>query len=332
MSEALAVIVAMLLLICGKEDETDWDLVLNEESTFQSFAFGGKTFKLYLPKRFDENKSYPLMVMLHGCTQDATDFAMGTNMNQLADDCEFLVLYPQQTQKSNVKKCWNWFSPSHQKRGKGEPRIIVGMVNKVKSMYNIRDDQVYVAGLSAGGAMSVILGATYPDVFSGIGVAAGLEYKAASNVLGAYASMASGGPNPIKQGKLAYKQMGKHARAVPIIVFQGTADRTVIQKNAHQVVSQWIVTNDLADNGEMDDWIRDVTIDVCTEAVPFGRSYTSYTYKIEDNWVVAQKHIIDGMGHAWSGGNEAGTYTDPQGPDASKIMWEFFMSQSTAVH
>ncbi|WP_239422150.1 PHB depolymerase family esterase [Bacillus sp. CGMCC 1.16541] len=326
MSEALTVIVTILMLICGKSCEEDSLENVVQESTFESYMFGGKMFKLYVPKHYDDRESYPLMVMLHGCTQNANDFAAGTKMNELADTQNFLVLYPQQTEKSNMKKCWNWFSPSHQKRGKGEPRIIVGMVNKVKDMYNINESQVYVAGLSAGGAMSVILGATYPDVFSGVGVVAGLEYKAATNVLGAYAAMASGGPNPVKQGKLAYKQMGKYAKVVPVIVFQGTADRTVIEKNANQVVSQWIVTNDFAHNGENNNWIRDIDIHIDEETVPFGRRYTSYKYAVTEEKVIVEKHIIHGMGHAWSGGDESGTYTDPQGPNASQMMWEFFVN------
>ena len=133
-------------------------------------------------------------------------------MNTLADEKNFLVLYPEQTSSGNSNKCWNWFETAHQSRGSGEPFIIAGMVTTVKNNYSIQDERVYVAGLSAGAAMSVIMGATYPDFFSGIGVGAGLEYKAATSMSGAFTAMSSGGPNPTQQGIAAYGAMGSRAK------------------------------------------------------------------------------------------------------------------------
>ncbi|MBA4536700.1 PHB depolymerase family esterase [Bacillus aquiflavi] len=295
---------------------------------FINGSYGGKTYKLYIPSHYDSNLEYPLYVMLHGCSQDATQFSVGTKMNTLAEEKGFLVLYPEQSFYANMSKCWNWFDPAHQKRGSGEPSVIAGMVNVIHNQYSINENNVYVAGLSAGAAMSVIMAATYPDVFSGAGVGAGLEYRAANNVLNAYTAMNSGGPNPAEQGRLAYHEMGKFSKKMPVIVFHGTADYTVKLINGDQVITQWAKTNDLSANNIEDDWIDDEAENTETLQVPNGRTYTISHYEGRDGKVLMKKVFVEGMGHAWSGGSAQGSYTDPQGPDASRMMWEFFSSYS----
>jgi poly(hydroxyalkanoate) depolymerase family esterase len=293
---------------------------------FLNGSYGGKPYKLYIPEQYDSSRSYPLYVMLHGCTQDASQFATGTKMNTLADEKGFLVLYPEQTSSSNSNKCWNWFEAAHQSRGSGEPAIIAGMVNSIKNDYSIQNEKVYVAGLSAGAAMSVIMGATYPDLFSGIGVGSGLEYKAASSMTGAFTAMSNGGPNPSTQGRLAYQAMGSRASALPVIVFHGTSDYTVSPVNGDQVITQWSVTNDLAQNGSEDGWMDDQPDRTENGTVSGGRSYSVSDYEGGDGKVWMKKVKVQNMGHAWSGGSSQGSYTDPQGPDASRMMWEFFNS------
>ncbi|TYS64210.1 PHB depolymerase family esterase [Bacillus infantis] len=293
---------------------------------FITGTYGGKPYKLYVPDQYNESQSYPLYVMLHGCTQDASQFATGTKMNALADEKGFLVLYPEQTSSANSNKCWNWFESAHQSRGSGEPAAIAGMVNLIKNNYSVQGDQVYAAGLSAGAAMSVIMGAAYPDLFSGIGVGAGLEYKAATSMTGAFTAMSSGGPDPVRQGRAAYQAMGSQADTMPVIVFHGTSDYTVAPVNGNQVITQWAVTNDLAQNGKEDGWIDDQPDQTENLNVPGGKSYTVSHYKAGDGRVWMKKVTVQSMGHAWSGGNVQGSYTDPQGPDASRMMWEFFHS------
>ncbi|GGA16675.1 extracellular catalytic domain type 1 short-chain-length polyhydroxyalkanoate depolymerase [Psychrobacillus lasiicapitis] len=300
--------------------------ITNASGSFISGSYGGKNYKLYVPSHYDSSKNYPLYVMLHGCTQDATQFSTGTKMNALSEEKGFLVLYPEQSASSNANKCWNWFETGHQSRGSGEPSVIAGMVQSIKTDYSIKDDQVYVAGLSAGAAMSVIMGATYPDVFSGIGVGAGLEYKAATSMTEAFTAMSSGGANPIQRGRDAYKAMASRAKPLKIIVFHGTSDYTVNKVNGDQVISQWAVTNSLAATGT-EGWLDDQADSTQNLQVPSGKSYTVYDYKAQDNQVWMKKVNILNMGHAWSGGNSQGSYTDPQGPDASRMMWEFFQSE-----
>lgn len=281
----------------------------------------GRAYKLYIPSRHDGQTPLPLVVMLHGCTQNPDDFAAGTGMNILAEQQGFLVAYPEQPIFANMNKCWNWFFPINQSRGMGEPASIAQVVNQIKKEYSVDHNRVYISGLSAGGAMSVIMGATYPDVFAAVGVGAGLEYKAAVTVAGAYAAMYSGGPNPEQQGELAYRAMGTAARPVPTIVFHGTADSTVHPVNADQVITQWAKTNDLASGVET---IDDIPEGSEQGKVPGGRDYTRFFYKDGSGNILMEKYMIKGMGHAWSGGNSAGSYTDPKGPNASRILWKFF--------
>ncbi|EGK11635.1 alpha/beta hydrolase family esterase [Kroppenstedtia eburnea] len=283
----------------------------------------GRAYKLYIPSRHDGQTPLPLVVMLHGCTQNPDDFAAGTGMNTLAEKEGFLVAYPEQPIFANMNKCWNWFDPAHQSRNMGEPASIAGVVRQIQREYAVDDHQVHVAGLSAGGAMSVIMGATYPDMFAAIGVGAGLEYQAATTISGAYMAMLYGGPDPSRQGELAFRRMGTRARSVPTIVFHGTADYTVNPINADQVISQWARTNDLAVGGG---GIDDISDGSEQKTAPGGYDYTRFLYKDGSGNILMEKYMIQKMGHAWSGGNSAGSYTDPKGPDASRIMWEFFAS------
>ncbi|GAA0497286.1 extracellular catalytic domain type 1 short-chain-length polyhydroxyalkanoate depolymerase [Deinococcus depolymerans] len=278
-----------------------------------------RAYTLYTPAA-GAGAARPLVVMLHGCTQSPTDFAAGTRMNDLADTQGFLVVYPEQPVSANQNRCWNWFEPAHQARGQGEPAAIRAVVDAVKGQGNVDGARVYVAGLSAGAAMSVILGATYPDVFSGVGVASGLEFRAATTSTAAFTAMSSGGPNPDAQGTAAYTAMGAFKRTVRTIVFHGSSDSTVSPVNGDQVAAQWVQTNDLADDGQDNGSRSAAQVTTRSGTVSGGRAYSvkSFAGGVVEQWSVT------GMGHAWSGGSTAGSYTDPRGPDASAELWRFF--------
>ncbi|MFC4639863.1 PHB depolymerase family esterase [Deinococcus hohokamensis] len=298
-------------------------------TTTTGSATGGgitRNYTLYTPTA-GAGTARPLVVMLHGCTQSPTDFAAGTRMNDLADSKGFLVVYPEQPSSANQNKCWNWFEPAHQARGQGEPAVIKAIVDAVKGKTAVDGTRVYVAGLSAGAAMSVIMGATYPDVFSAIGVGAGLEYKAATSTNAAFTAMNSGGPNPDTQGTAAYNAMGTAKRNVRTIVFHGTSDYTVYPVNGDQVAAQWVQTSDLTDDGQDNGSKSTSQLTTRNGTVSGGRAYTVKTYA----GGVVELWNVTGMGHAWSGGSTAGTYTDPQGPDASAEMWRFFSAGTSTA-
>src|SRR5208282_2883031 len=202
-------------------------------------AGGSRNFKLWMPGKREKGQAWPLVMLLHGCTHDAEDMAEISGMNDVAKANRFLVVYPEQSRPASLLKCWNWFHPKHQTRDAGEPSILAAIVRQVCSTHNVDTDRVYVVGVSAGGAMASILAATYPDLFAAVAVFAGAEFKAATSIAEAFAAMKRGGPDPVRQGQLAFEAMRgglalKKRRRMPVIVFHGTADALVSLVNADQ--------------------------------------------------------------------------------------------------
>jgi poly(hydroxyalkanoate) depolymerase family esterase len=310
---------------------TPQDVTYADSGTWQQFTYSGPTgsrnYYVYTPVHYHVGTSVPMIMMLHGCMQTPADFAAGTGMNDLADEHNFIVVYPDQTSQYNGSGCWNWFDPVSQVRGGGEAAIIAGIAAQVEnntSRWTVDKNRVYVAGMSAGAAMSVIMGATYPDIFAAIGVHSGLEYQAGTSLFSGATAMAFGGPAPTQQGQAAYNAMGKYARAVPIIVFHGSADTTVNPVNGQQVVEQWMETDHLASKAFNAQFPSpDNTISGLS---PGGQSYTVEKWNDERGHEVEEYWVVNGMGHAWSGGNLSGSFTDPLGPSASQAMYEFFMN------
>jgi poly(hydroxyalkanoate) depolymerase family esterase len=258
-------------------------------------AHGTRAYKLFIPSGY-HGQPVPVVVMLHGCTQSPDDFAAGTRMNELGEANTILVAYPAQSKRANLQKCWNWFNPADQTRDRGEPAIIAGMVSQIKNEFAVKPDKIFAAGLSAGGALAAILGATYPDLFAAIGVHSGLACGAASDMQSAFAAMRSGG---------AKAKPGNHP--VPTIVFHGDKDHTVNAANAEQVITQ-------AEAGSL-----------FTSAVTETPGYTRTIETGPGGAPILEKWILHGAGHAWSGGSPAGTFTNPAGPDASREMLRFFL-------
>ncbi len=299
---------------------------------WQEFSYtgleGARSYFVYIPQGYQDDRPVPLVVMLHGCRQTPEDFAAGTQMNALADRHQFVVLYPKQPGASNRQRCWNWFERTNHLRGSGEPALVIGIVQAVMqdaANWTINPARVYVAGLSAGGALAGILGSTYPDVFAAIGIHSGIEYQAATNVDAGLRAMRRGGPDPEQQGRLAYQAMGSFARVVPTIVFQGTSDYIVAPINGDQVVQQWMQTNRLASGGS---YAPDFAMpgSITSGQVPGGRAYTVQRWNDVQGKEIQAYWQVAGMRHAWSGGSYNGSYADPKGPDASLALYEFFMA------
>lgn len=302
--------------------------------TFTQFTYSGpagsRPYFVYTPVNYQVGTVVPLIVMLHGCTQTPTDFAAGTQMNVLADQKQFIVVYPQQTSADNSLSCWNWFQPADQARGGGEPAIIAGIVQTVEqttSQWSIDTNRVYVAGMSAGAAMAVIMAATYPDIFAAMGSESGLEYQAATSETAATTAQTQGGPDPTQQGQAAYNAMGSAAREVPTIVFQGQSDFTVHPVNGDQIVQQWMETDHLASKGTYNASFNSPST-TTNGQVPGsgGHSYTVQTWNDNNGNEIEEYWKINGMGHAWSGGSSSGSFTDPNGPSATNAMYTFFMN------
>jgi poly(hydroxyalkanoate) depolymerase family esterase len=285
---------------------------LPEGARFETRAFsneaGSRTYKIYVPSSY-KGQPLPVVVMLHGCTQDPDDFAAGTRMNALAEEQNFFVAYPGQSSSANPSKCWNWFNDSEQSRDKGEPSLIAGITRRIMREVAIDPSRVYVAGLSAGGAAAAIMGSAYPDLYSAICVHSGLACGSAKNMPTAFAAMRQGGSNPLERAKVP----------LPTIVFHGDRDSTVSSLNADQVIAQ------SKGNAEY------------RTATRRGRSaggidYTLTVYSDGAGQPVLEQWALHETGHAWSGGDAAGSYTDPRGPDASREMVRFFLEHPGRSH
>jgi poly(hydroxyalkanoate) depolymerase family esterase len=269
-------------------------------------AAGRRSYKLYVPSRQQAGRR-PLLIMLHGGTQDADDFAAGTRMNSLAEEHGFLVAYPSQCKSANPSMCWNWFKPEDQVRGAGEPSIIAGITDEIVAEFDIDPQRVFVAGLSAGGAMAGVMGATYPEVYAAVGVHSGLPYRSATDVASAFSAM-RGDPG-LQRRQRKTGPSSDHALRVPTIVFHGDADQIVHPSNAAKIIE--------AKTGD--------TVERAKVRSSASRAYTRAVTRDKTGAVVVEQWLIHGSGHAWSGGSADGTYTDPHGPDASREMLRFFL-------
>ncbi len=291
-------------------------------------AGGSRSYKLWFPASLDEQKSLPLLMVLHGCTLNAEGMAEISGMNDVAEANQFLVVYPEQRRRANLMKCWNWFDPRHQIRDSGEPSILAAIVEQVRSAHNVDADRVYVAGVSAGGAMAIIAAAAYPDLFAGVAVCAGVEFKAANKLSGGLAVMKHGGPDPAQQGRAAFEAMQqgiarKSKRRMPVIVFHGTADTRVNPINADQIIAQWTATNQClaAEQGESAFALSE---QVVNGQVPGGYAYWKHIYTDQSGELLMEKWMVEGLGHAWPGSPSAHKYGDRKGPPASSEIWRFF--------
>jgi poly(hydroxyalkanoate) depolymerase family esterase len=277
-----------------------------------SCAAGSRDYKVYLPSHVIGPKR-PLIVMLHGCTQDPDDFAMGTGMNILAEEQGFIVAYPRQPATANHSACWNWFDLKDQMRGEGEPCIIAGMTRAIMAEFDIDAKRVCVAGLSAGGAMALIMSATYPELYAATGVHSGLVYGLATDLPSAFAAM-GGNPSPV--AKAQRKARPKRVRS-RTIVFHGESDRTVHPSNAGLIVAD-------ARAG-----FPGAAQETQHGRSAGGRAYTRTLIRGARGIVYVEQWAIEGLGHGWSGGRPEGSYTDPDGPDASREMLRFFLSSGS---
>lgn len=269
---------------------------------------GSMDYRLYVPaSRGERDAAPPLLVMLHGCTQDATDFAAGTRMNGTAEQRGFLVLYPEQSAAANPQRCWRWFEPEHQGRGAGEPATIVELVRDVVREHEVDPERVYVAGISAGGAMSAVLAISYPDVFAAVAVHSGVAAGMAGSAEEALRVLSGGPP----AGR-APPPLRVAAPPPPALLIQGAADAVLSPANLDGLATQWAV---LTSAGGLP------TVREPPDAAGRDRLRSGAT-------IVAETWMIPGLGHAWSGGSPEGTFTAPDGPDATAAVADFLLARS----
>lgn len=259
--------------------------------------WGSRPYRLFVPDTPRAGGKPALVMMLHGCNQTPESFALGSRMNVLAEAGGVYVLWPEQPRHQNRMRCWNWFDPEHQTADAGEPAILASMVRAIAADFGIPSSRLFVAGLSAGGAMAEVLCTTHPSLFAAAGIHSGVPAGIAHSRADAAALMKAGPVAPLPAAG------GSGPRR---IVFQGDADTTVHPGNGPAVAAS-------------------IGMGRVTTGTTRGRAWTRSTGPRGEFW------LLHGAGHAWSGGNPAGTYADAAGPDASAEMLRFFLNPSDAA-
>lgn len=283
-------------------------------------AAGTRHYTLYLPAGYDPAKQHMLVVLLHGCTQDAADIARGTRITAHADRGAFLVLLPEQPAPANGKKCWNWYDPAHQLRDAGEPSIIAGVTARIIGEYPVDPDRVHLAGISAGAAMASLVAVAYPETYASIALHSGIPWRSAANVGAALGVMAKGLSDAESEtlGRSAAAAMGVTARPIPALVIQGGQDKVVNPANGRASALLWSAMNRVAAGGDVHS-----SSSVCDAAgLENGYHFVRHTSGRHGREVVELR--VEELGHAWSGGSADGTFTDERGIDAMREVIDFF--------
>jgi poly(hydroxyalkanoate) depolymerase family esterase len=274
---------------------------------------GTRRYRLFIPASYDASRPGPLVVMLHGCTQDPDDFARGTRFNQAAGDAGVLVAWPEQTAANQAQKCWSWFDPAHQSAVRGEPALIAGITREVVAAHAVDTRRVYIAGVSAGAAMAVITAASHPSLYAAVAAHSGIPYRAAGDVGHALAVMRSGTTDPAILAYALHDATGGHA--MPLIAIHGGADHVVVPVNSRQLAAQWA-------------GVLRVHSSPAEHAVEGGLDVETTRWMDASGTTAVELMIVHGLGHAWSGGSPEGTFTDARGPDASKAILRFLLDHS----
>ena len=282
---------------------------------------GARTYDLYLPGDADRGGSIPLVLLLHGCRQTSVRFAEQSGFRTAADREGFAVLSPRQEARHQLNRCWRWYETEHQIRGSGEPALLADLARDAAATFpGIDDRRIYVAGLSAGGAMALILAATYPDVFAAAGVHSATAYRSATRGLRAWGAMSARATLPPHDDTAG--------RMAPMIVVHGTNDQVVRPPNADRIVDQWLASWDSHPRRGAQ---RIRPLASTRSAVVAGRRTIRTRWYTVGGRAVLEYWRVDGLAHAWSGGEEAGDYVDPEGPDAAGLMVGFFGRHRTTL-
>jgi poly(hydroxyalkanoate) depolymerase family esterase len=314
-----------------------------QHGTFSAPGLLERSYALYVPSGVaaKPRKKVPLIVFLHGCNQTADDVAVGTRLEELAEEQGLLVLFPEQTRPAgssypladgNGSGCWNWFHPDHQARDAGEPATLAAMTRDVMRRFAVDPRRVWLAGISAGADMATVLAATFPDLYAAVAPVSGCAYRTCTDL----------------EGSAAFGAMGTHARVVPALVVQGDVDMVNNLAMGATAVQQWVGTNDLADDGAANGSVPRIPSSTTTTPAVQGTApgdpclgssrlpcvggalglasypYTVSRYDGPDGVSAVEVLVIHGANHAWTGGNPRGTFVDPVGPDLALVLHDFF--------
>jgi poly(hydroxyalkanoate) depolymerase family esterase len=285
------------------------------------------SYWLYVPARMPDTvarNGWPLVVMLHGCQQSATQFAEGTRMNQLAEEKGYVVLYPQQPVSVQAQRCWRWYDRSTQ-HGGGDTRLLAALIRSVCERHGIDRRRIYACGLSAGAGMAAILALNHPELIAAVGLHSGPVFGAGHGPLGALHVMRHGAPVQAdaaipsllqRRATQALPAVAGPMPPMPALLIQGEDDQVVHPVNQQQLARQWLQLNGLPPGPATRVAVKHT-----------GRGGNRHAHEIHD-YLVGRKVVlrvvrIAGLRHAWSGGDPAFEFNSNTGPDASRMMLDF---------
>jgi poly(3-hydroxybutyrate) depolymerase len=285
-----------------------------------------REYLVYVPRAYGGWRRRPLLVLLHGCRQTPEDFAAATRIAALADSNGWLVLLPRQSSKANAWTCWNWFDKATS-AGRGEAAIVVAQIRAVRRAYRVHPRRIFVAGMSAGGCLAAVLGLRHPKLFAGVAAHSAVACGAASGPMAAMQVLAHGADTAVEQiGATARDAASRRALPVPLLVVHGGDDHVVSLRNARQLVRQYLVFNGRLDPKEMaPDELPPPDREITQQHSP-GRTATTIEYRDGARTLVRMVRV-DGLGHAWSGGDATFPYNDPLPPDATALLGAFVADQ-----
>ena len=274
-----------------------------------------RDYLVYVPKGRSLWRRAPLLVLCHGCKQTPEEIAQGTRITELADRLGFVVLLPRQKDSANPWRCWNWFDP-RTSRGDGEAAIVAAQIRSVRRRYRIDRKRVYVAGMSSGGALAAILGVRFPRLVTAVAVHSGIACGAAQSGMTAISVLKRGPEQDVEAIAVAVREAAMpHEIRVPLLAIHGDRDEVVPPAHAAALVRQY-----LALNGDDPARAPDAQARI---PHPDGRVEIVHDWRRDGRLVV--RHVeVQGLGHAWSGGDASLDFNDAGPPDATALLGTFF--------
>ncbi len=293
------------------------------ETGRHTFGDVSRNWRLYEPSNKSADAAPGMLVLLHGCTQDAADLMRGTRAEAFAERAGMIVLAPEQEASAHPQKCWNWYDPRHQNRDAGELAWMSSVISMIVKRYGVDASRVHVAGISAGGAMAQLFATAYPEQVASLTVASGVAVGAAATVPDALQAMRNGPREGTTTSSVVLTRMGQRKRAIPLLVMHGASDAVVSPRNADALMKQWSDVLDALAIARPRERLQGdsgtgKTAQMRAEVDAAGRA-----------WLVDWR--VRGVGHAWSGGAKEGTYTDPEGADATAMLFAFIAEQDSFV-
>lgn len=276
---------------------------------------------LYVPSGIAKGPR-PLVVMLHGCQQTATEFAAATRMNKLAERKGFAVLYPQQSAATDSHRCWHWYKRATQ-QGLGDVTLIAEMVAQVQARHGLDASRTYVAGLSAGAGLAAILALRHPQLIAAVGLHSAPVFGTSDSPFSAFKAMQHGSSLAHRVTAHEFVAAQPQFPGIPVMLLHGKRDAVVRPINMDQLTTQFAIIN----------------APFITRADPVRRSYPGrvggrsprHAYQTVTYYAGRKPEVvrceIDSLGHAWSGGDASMAFSAPEGPDATLLLWNFFSRQ-----